>query len=868
MIKKSLTLMLVLTMFFSLSAKAEFYKYQNLNETPASIYYEPYMDTSCTTSYTPWLRQYHMTTDWELEQGIMGGEGSQQVRAIEISPINPDVAYFATDTSGVWKTTNGGKNWYNTNNNYQGAHVRGLLCDRFDVNTVYVQCQKTGVARSTDGGRTWYEIIPGNDNRANRVSSSLAMDNAGNLYAAFNAGIYKLDRATQTVTNFTPEFASNTGDKGPLFMHIAVSGDGQHIYVGAIINSKDTSVSAGVYTSHDGGKTWKISGTDETKAFSVMSLAIHPEKPLEVYAAGKFVNLADSKAETFSLFISQDGGETWKSASQQYYENLPEGVSKRNVEFYGLEFGPKNAQGVYDLYCCKENSTWNMQVSHDYGMTWEPIFTREDNLLLGSPWEYPDGRPETGYLWQAQAVDMTKPGRILFAMSNIFEYDNGVITRKSSGFSGASVTDMAFNKKGEVAFVVTDRKFAWSESGTFSGDEVPTVRMIPYLQREDHMTTRMVTFDPNDDNHVIVFIGSNNKTPTYFGVRESFDRGKNWEPLKEDTILDSKQRPYGNSRVLCYDPDDSNTIYTSYHVSHDNGKTWTPHEMFVLAMSDDCKYWLGMKGSDKEDELYISTDKGATWTLVSKPAIGTYNYKVCMFDDSNPDLLWVLTANSLRTFTLSTKKWENLTKKLGEYTVLELMKQNPKDPNHIVVASKPTTSPSDKCYRITESRDGGKTWAPILGMWGSFYTSLTFHDDRLYIGGHQGTLIYDYQKYWEYVDNRIKIVYNDREVSFEQEPEITNGRTMVPMRALFEMLGATVDYNNETKLITAVKGSKVITLTPGSDKATVNGKEITLDAPPYITKLGRTVVPVRFISESLEVRVGWDGNTKTVYLIN
>ena len=867
--KKRITiLLLVLSISTSLTAGAEFYTYNNLNETPASVYYEPYMDTPYTTSYTPWLKQLHIVSDWQIERGEYGGEGSQQVRAMEISPINPDIAFFATDTSGVWATKNGAKSWYNTSNNYVGCDVTGLLCDKLDVDTVYITCQKTGVARSADGGKTWVEIIPGYDNRTSYVSNSLAMDDVGNLYATLNTGVYKLDRETQTVTNLTPEFAENKDKKGPFFYHIVVSGDGQHIYVGAKTNPDDAAAVVGLYTSHDGGKTWKINGSDKERNFSVRSVAIHPEKPFEVYAAGEMINVSDGKAGPYLLYFSTDGGETFKTVAEQYYENLDEGVAKHSVAFYGLEFGPKNAQGEYDLYCCKQFSTWNMQVSHDYGVTWEPIFTRDDNMMLGTPWEYPDGRPETGYTWQAQAVDMTKPGRILFAMGMIYEYDNGVLTAKSSGFSGGSITDMEMNKRGELALAITDRRFGWSESGTLGDDTYPTIRFIPFLQREELLTLRDVVFDPNDDDHLWGFIGSNNKNPKYYGMRESFDRGKNWEPMVEETKLDSTQRPYGNSRILYYDAQDPNTIYSSYHTSHDNGKTWTANEKFIIAMSEDTNMWLAMEGTGKEESLYISRDKGKSWELVSKPGIGTHMYKKCLFDVEDPDYIWVLTANSLRRFQISTKKWENFTSKLGNCYALELIAQNPDDPNHILVASKPITYISDTCFRITETRDGGKTWNPIKGMWGSFYTSMRFLKNKVYIGGHQGTLIYDYEKYWEYLDGRITILHNDKEVSFEQEPEITNGRTMVPMRALFEMLGAEVNYNEETRLITAYKSGTRISLTPGSDKAVVGSKEITLDAAPYITRQGRTLVPVRFIAEALDVRVGWDGDSRTVYLIN
>ena len=874
--KRVLSIILAVFTAMSVSANAEFYKYDNLNEIPASVYHEPYMDTQYTTTYTPWLKQLHLVSDNEIQNGVYGGEGSQQVRAMAISPVNPDIAYFLTNTSGIWKTVSGGKNWYNTNNNYPGVVPKGVVCDTLDANTVYVQCAKTGVARSTDGGRTWYEVIPGSDNRGDHHSGNLEVDANGNLYAAFCRGIFKLDRKTQAVTNLTPEFDSFSGDMGPTFCHIAVSKDGQHIYAVARTNPKDTSVKEGVYTSHDGGKTFSVKGTDDNAVFNAYSVAIHPENPMEVYVSGEFKKKNAEKADPFALFVSYDGGDTWNNVSQQMYENIEEGVSKTNVSFYGLEFGPKNENGIYPLYWCRQNSTWNMQISYDYGKTSQPIFTAEDKLLVGTVWENPiNGRPETGYLWQAQAVDKTKPGRIFFAMSNIFEWDNGVVTRKSSGFSGASVNDIAVNSKGEVLLSIVDRKIAWSESGTFSDDSYPSFQMIGYAkygyapEGSGAWTNTTMLYDPKDDNHVWMFVQNSNAKPDFFGVRESFDNGRNWNLMHPDTSIARAEFPYGRNYVFCYDPNDLNTIYTSNHVSHDNGKTWKRNEITVLAMTDDCTRWLGIKGSDKNEEFYISDDKGATWKLIAKPGLGATAYKSIFFDKSDRDTIWLITALRMGSINVNEGTFSNLTAKLGSFKELSMFEQNPNNPNHMILASRPDKQPDDKCFRVTESRDGGKTWKPISGIFAAgYYTTAHFIGNLCYIGGHQGTLIYDYLKYWEYIDKRIKIVYNDRAVSFEQEPEITNGRTMVPMRALFEMLGANVDYNNETRLITAVKGNKVITLTPGSDKATVNGKEITLDAAPYITKIGRTLVPVRFISESLDVRVGWDSNTRTVYLIN
>ena len=119
-----------------------------------------------------------------------------------------------------------------------------------------------------------------------------------------------------------------------------------------------------------------------------------------------------------------------------------------------------------------------------------------------------------------------------------------------------------------------------------------------------------------------------------------------------------------------------------------------------------------------------------------------------------------------------------------------------------------------------------------------------------------------------YTKDAGTIYVDGQEVSYSEQPKITNGRTMVPMRELFEQLGATVNYNDETRLITASRNGIYVSLTPGSDKATINGKELQLDASPYVTAKGRTMVPIRFVSEALGVGVGWNHESRTVYIKN
>ncbi|WP_025027174.1 copper amine oxidase N-terminal domain-containing protein [Caldalkalibacillus mannanilyticus] len=109
----------------------------------------------------------------------------------------------------------------------------------------------------------------------------------------------------------------------------------------------------------------------------------------------------------------------------------------------------------------------------------------------------------------------------------------------------------------------------------------------------------------------------------------------------------------------------------------------------------------------------------------------------------------------------------------------------------------------------------------------------------------------------------IKVTVDGRELVMDQNPVIINGRTLVPLRAIFEALNAYVDYNQATKIVTAKKGNTTVTLQLGSKSATINGVAVQLDVEAQIIK-GRTLVPVRFVSEALGEDVQYDSANKLV----
>ena len=101
--------------------------------------------------------------------------------------------------------------------------------------------------------------------------------------------------------------------------------------------------------------------------------------------------------------------------------------------------------------------------------------------------------------------------------------------------------------------------------------------------------------------------------------------------------------------------------------------------------------------------------------------------------------------------------------------------------------------------------------------------------------------------------------------------KIINDRTMLPMRSVFETLGANVEWAEADQLICATKGNKLITLKIGYPKIVIQTTEsdksevLELETAPFIDG-DYTLVPVRAVAESLDAKVDWDGETNTVLI--
>lgn len=111
----------------------------------------------------------------------------------------------------------------------------------------------------------------------------------------------------------------------------------------------------------------------------------------------------------------------------------------------------------------------------------------------------------------------------------------------------------------------------------------------------------------------------------------------------------------------------------------------------------------------------------------------------------------------------------------------------------------------------------------------------------------------------------ISVRINGAYQTYEQPPVLQNNRTLLPLRGIFEALGAEVTWHAATSSVTAVRGSQTVELTLGSTTAKVNGQPVELEVAPQLIN-SRTMVPARFVSESLGAQVGWESDTRTVVI--
>lgn len=129
----------------------------------------------------------------------------------------------------------------------------------------------------------------------------------------------------------------------------------------------------------------------------------------------------------------------------------------------------------------------------------------------------------------------------------------------------------------------------------------------------------------------------------------------------------------------------------------------------------------------------------------------------------------------------------------------------------------------------------------------------------------QDESIYEYLNdlYAELEGAQVPVFIKGKKTDFDVPPQIVSGRMLVPLRKFAETLGCTVDWDSSTRQVVFVRGNRVVVLGVGQNTATVDGEQVALDVAAVIVN-GRVLVPIRFVSETLDAEVDYHAESSMV----
>jgi photosystem II stability/assembly factor-like uncharacterized protein len=235
------------------------------------------------------------------------------VNDVSVDPRDSNHVLLATDRSGVMASTDGTLNWSTSNHGYAHRYVSALLADGKEADTFYVGVvndrEYGGVFYTRDAGKTWLQRSAG---LSGRDVFALKQASNGTLVTGTNRGMFSLDRngsewhpMNSIVTETTVKTAKKGSKKATSTVVVKKAGT-----LEARVNDLElgtqrwlAATSEGVYSSVDGGKTWKGGPVMGQKDF----VSIRAQGPVQV---------ASTRS---TAFVSNDSGTTWKQAGLPSY---------------------------------------------------------------------------------------------------------------------------------------------------------------------------------------------------------------------------------------------------------------------------------------------------------------------------------------------------------------------------------------------------------------------------------------------------------------------------------------------------------------------------------------------------------------------
>jgi photosystem II stability/assembly factor-like uncharacterized protein len=628
----------------------------------------------------------------------------QSIGAIAIDQKNPKIIYAGTGESnmrnsvsigdGLYKSTDAGENWVRIGLD-STEHISKIVIDPSNSSVIYVSApgplwsdsKHRGLYKSTDAGKTWEKILYISE-KAGCADISLDPMHPETIYAT----TWEFRRLP---------YLFNSGGAG-----------------------------SGIHKSTDGGKTWRsLEKGLPAIPFGRVALALAPSAPENL--------LAIVESSKTGLYISADGGESWKQQSASL------NVVSRPFYFSTLVVDPKDPKRVYRPaysfafsvdggYSFAEASSEGGWVHSDHHALWinpannNQLYLGTDggvymSLDKGISWIFLQNLP-VGQFYHV-AVDNRSPYRLYGGLQ-----DNGSWMAPSSSPGGVGVGDWKAIYGGDGFWVTpdpTDENIVYAESQ--GGD----------VNRIDTRTLKSISIrpqpGPSDGKlrwnwNTPIATGKANPRNLYVGAQflyRSIDQGRSWTKISPDlTTNDKKKQEQENSGGLSADvtsaenhttiftiaespldqniiwvgTDDGNLQYTS-----DGGKSWTNVSKNVAAAGIPAQAWVSSVEPSQfgkntvyasfENHMYgdhrtyaaKSEDMGRTWKLFTSSEFTGFAHKI-KEDPVNKNLLFLGTEMGLFSSIDGGENWYRMKNNIPWYALVRDIQIHPRT-NDLVLAT-------------------------------------------------------------------------------------------------------------------------------------------------------------------------------------
>jgi photosystem II stability/assembly factor-like uncharacterized protein len=784
------------------------------------------------------------------------------VDGIALDPSNPDVIYICAgkydaktaESWGLWnknkalyapcdvlKSTDRGKSWTatglnkdfwgNANNRWAGEPI---MVDPQNGNVVYVVARDNKMYRSRDAAGSWEEVtsfpaLPVEKNSDNLppayprsiiIDSSVVKDGVCQriFVGAIGGGVYLSEDAGETWSKMQGEETPRSPKR------MALSADKKILY--ATDNAGLYRYKAGAWKNVTPGNAAEYSGVDTD-----------PNDPETAYAIR--INDDDGGVYRGHVFRTTDGGDTWTDLfySREEVHTVP--WYPANYYCAASADLKVNPHAPEQVWLCDWYGVWKtLDVNQQPKQAWINDIRGIEEMVAYTAISPSKGAPlivgngdNDGARWEKNVKDY--PRRItdgIWAQDtnglDFCEEDPNLIVRGSGGREWAG---------GKWGYSV-DNGVTWINFPSFPTDSGGMAKLAGRIAVSAKK-------DPATKLPSIVAIPL--KSVPYY----SKDLGKTW---RETAGLPSGivNEVFSWHYNLASDRAAADTFYVyhagKFYVSTDGG------ENFINTVSDLPKEsWIyveaapGMPGevwvSLQNNGLYASHDYGQSFTKVAgvswahmvtfgKEAPGRDNPTVFVYGEVNG------AEGIFRSVDLGTT-WVRINDdahKVGD------------EPN---------------CFRGDRQRFG-VVYIGTNGR-GYYYGEPQTPGELLDVEKAAGTVARNTGAAKPDGGGVIQVLLNGERLSFDTYPELRDGRVMVPMRKIFEALGATVGYHGAKARITAIRGEDAVVLVVGEAVMERNGDPIPIDAPPVVVN-GRTLIPARAVAEALHAEVVWEEESQTV----